>query len=425
MTKVYLQTHGCSTNLSESEVMSGLLLKAGFNVTLSPEEADVIIINICTVKGEEVGIRDIRKLSEYKKPLVIAGCVPKYMLKSIREVSGDASIITTHNIENIVEIVEETLNGNSVELMVNKSDIKIGMPRVRRNKVIGIVPISSGCLGDCSYCSVKLIKGALKSYPQDMIVREVLDAVNQGCKEIWITSQDNGAYGMEDNDKSQLPQLMKAILGIRQDFKVRIGMMNPEHLWPVIDEMIEIYKNPRVFKFLHIPVQSGNDEILEKMNRKYNVMQFERIIERFKQAIPNITISTDLIVGFPGETEEQFNDSLNLVRKIMPGVLNISRFQPRPRTRAAHMEGQLHGRDTKERSRLVTDIFQNISRMNNERWLGWKGEVLIDEIGKDNTLIGRNFAYKPVIIRSVAKLGDRVNVTIEDISVFDLRGRVI
>lgn len=425
MTKIYFQTHGCSANQSESEIMAGLLEKSGFEIVSNLDDSDIVILNVCTVKGDETGIREIRKLTETGKKLIIAGCVDKYMLPKIREVNENVSIITTHNIDSIVDVVEETFNGNSVELMVKKSDLKIGMPKVRKNKIVGIVPILSGCMGECAYCSVRMIKGDLISYPPEIIAKEVLEAVNSGCKEIWVTSQDNGAYGLENNDKSQLPALMKRILDINLDFKVRIGMMNPEHLLSIIDEMIEIFKHPKVFKFLHLPVQSGNDEILEKMNRKYNVMQFERIIEQFKQAIPSITISTDVIVGFPGETEKQFDDSLQLIRKITPGILNISRFQARPLTRAAHMDGQIAGGVVKNRSRLLTEIFSNISRMNNEKWLGWKGKVLVDEIGKEGSFIARNSAYKSIVLKAVLNLGDEVNVKIDEITTFDLRGRVV
>ena len=198
-------------------------------------------------------------------------------------------------------------------------------------------------------------------------------------------------------------------------------MLNPNHVIEFLDELIEIYKSDKIFKFLHIPVQSGNNEILKAMKRKYTVEQFKEIIDKFKKEIPEITIATDIICGFPGETEEQFYDSLELIKQIKPSVLNISRFWPRPKTKAAEMENQIHSKETKKRSTLMTDIFHNIARMQNERWLGWQGDVLIDEKGKDETWIGRNFAYKPVIVEGNYKLGDIVNVKIKKVTPFDLR----
>jgi len=180
-----------------------------------------------------------------------------------------------------------------------------------------------------------------------------------------------------------------------------------------------------VFKFLHVPVQSGNDKILGLMKRNYKVEDFKKIISEFRKSIPNLTVSTDIICGFPTETEQQFNDSLELVKEIKPDVLNISRFHARAMTEAAKMEGQIDGGTTKNRSRLLTDIFTNIARMNNEKWLNWQGEILIDENGKHDTWVGRNSSYKPVIVRGDVKLGDLIKVKIKNITPYDLRGEII
>jgi MiaB/RimO family radical SAM methylthiotransferase len=230
---------------------------------------------------------------------------------------------------------------------------------------------------------------------------------------------------LEKQEKTGLPELLKEILGIEKDFFLRLGMMNPEHVLPVLDELIKVYKNKKIFKFLHLPVQSGNDSILGLMKRRYHVDDFRKIISEFREDIPGITISTDIIVGFPTETDAQFQDSLNLVKELRPDVLNISRFQPRYGTEAAKMEGQVDGGVSKDRSRLLTDIFTNISRMNNERWIGWEGDILIDEKGKDGSWVGRNFAYKPIIIKGDHDLGEIVKVKVENITPYDLRAIVL
>jgi len=272
---------------------------------------------------------------------------------------------------------------------------------------------------------VRYVKGKLFSYDMDDIGFEALKCLQDGCKELWVTSQDNAAYMLEKSEVSKLPELVDNITSIDKKFFVRIGMMNPMHLLDVLEPMIEVYKNDKLFKFLHIPVQSGNDEILKLMKRKYTVDDFKRIVREFRKNIPNFTLSTDIICGFPTETEEQFNDSLNLIKEIKPDVLNISRFQARPGTEAFKMEGQIEGGVTKNRSRLLTDIFTNISRMSNEKWINWEGSILIDEKGKHDTWVGRNFAYKPVIVRGDVKLGDKVKVKIKNITPYDLRGEII
>lgn len=427
MTQIYFQTHGCSTNLSESEIMVGLLKKANFEIVNEPEKADILIINICTVKGEETALREIRKLNENfpNKKLIVAGCITKIILKEARKLREDVSFINTHNIKSIVEVVEEVINDNVIEATGTDEYKKINLPKIRKNPVVGIIPILNSCANYCSYCSVKYVKGKLFSYDMQDIEAEALKCLNNGCKELWITSQDNVAYMLEKERISKLPDLLQNIVSIDKKFFVRIGMMNPSHLIDILQPMIDIYKNKKIFKFLHVPVQSGNDEILKLMKRNYSVNDFKKIINELRKNIPNLTISTDIICGFPTETEEQFNDSLNLIKEIRPDVLNISRFQARPMTEAAKMEGQIDGGITKNRSRLLTDIFTNISRMNNEKWLNWKGEILIDEKGKQDTWIGRNFAYKPVIIRGDVRLGDFVKVKVNNVTAYDLRGEVI
>jgi threonylcarbamoyladenosine tRNA methylthiotransferase CDKAL1 len=205
-----------------------------------------------------------------------------------------------------------------------------------------------------------------------------------------------------------------------------VGMMNPNHVLNMLDELIEAFKGDRIFKFIHIPVQAGNDEVLKRMNRRYSADDFRRIVKEFRKKIPKMTISTDIICGFPGETDEQFNDSVELIREIKPDVLNISRFWPRPGTAAEKMEGQLHGNITKERSTLLQKVHEEVSFEKNRKWIGWKGKVLIDEKGKPgtNTFIGRNYCYKPVVVKPGRKkinLGDFIEVKIKNVTGHDLR----
>ena len=424
MAKIFFQTHGCTTNFSESEVMQGLLKNAGFEITEQAKDSDIIIISICTVKGNNTAIHEINeKASEFpNKKIIVAGCITKDIIPAIRQARDDISLINTHNIKSITEIVEEVLNCNVVEILAKEEkEVKLGLPRVRKNNIIGIVPILSGCVFNCSYCSVKWIKGHLFSYPKERILEEVKSHLNEGCKEIWITSQDNAGYDLEVSNKSTLPELLNSITSINKDFYLRIGMMNPKNVMYMLDELIESYKNKKIFKFLHLPVQSGNNEILKLMNRQYTVEDFKNIVSEFRKKIPDITLSTDMMVGFPTETEEQFSDSVALLKEIKPDVLNISRFAARPNTKAAKMK-QVSGGEIKERSRIITEIFHSIAQMKNEKWLRWEGEVLIDEVGKDNTFIGRNYVYKPVIVSGNLKIGDLVKVRIGRATAFDLRG---
>ncbi|MBR9691567.1 tRNA (N(6)-L-threonylcarbamoyladenosine(37)-C(2))-methylthiotransferase [Candidatus Woesearchaeota archaeon] len=419
-TTIYIKTYGCALNRADSETMAGLLKKAKFEIVDNPEDAFVIIINTCTVKGPAEAkfftyLENLKKEYEFKK-IIITGCIPQADPKKLK----GYALLGTSRITDIVQLVEETLNDNPIRMLKRKELPRLNLPKIRKNPVIEIIPICEGCLGSpCSYCKVKQARGDLRSYPKEEIIQQAKQAIKDRIPEIWLTAQDTGCYG-KDIDSS-LPELLKEIIQLPGDFKIRLGMLNPNHILEFLDKLIEIYKSEKIFKFLHIPVQSGNNEILKAMKRKYTAEQFKEIIKRFKSAIPNTTIATDIICGFPGETEEQFQDSLNLIKEITPDVLNISRFWPRPKTPAAELENKVPEIEIKRRSALMASIFQNISRMRNERWIDWSGPILIDEIGEDNSFVGRNFAYKPVIVKGDYQLGDKINVKIRRTSVFDLR----
>jgi MiaB-like tRNA modifying enzyme len=426
MTKIYIQTHGCSANSVDSEIMMGILTKEDFQIVEDMEASDVIVLNICTVKGNSHALKEIKKFTGQfsEKKLIIAGCIPRDLIPQIRSINQNASLINTHNIHKIREVIEESLQGNILEALTQERVIKSDLPKIKTSKVIGIVPIASGCADSCAYCSVRLIKGKIFSYPQESIIKSVEKNVEQSSKEIWLTSQDNGAYGL-DTGKRKLPELLNQILDkVPGNYKIRLGMINPRHIMNIIDDLLPIYQDKRMFKFLHIPVEAGNNEILGKMERKYNVHEFKEIINKFRRYVKDITIATDMIIGFPTETELQFQDSLHLLQDIKPDVINISRFSARPNTKASRMK-QVHGNIKKERSRTLTDLYLSIALKQNKKWIGWSGKIIIDEIGTNNTLVGRNFAYKPVIVKGKFNLGQEVIVKIKNCSAYDLKGNVI
>lgn len=414
--------------MSDSEVMAGLLKKAGFEIVDDIADAFIVIINTCTVKGNTNIIRNMRNiLRDYPyKQIVLAGCVTCDLIKEAKELKEDICVVNTHNLHEIVSVVEETLNENFIEVLGKPETevAKINLPKIRKNPVVSIIPISSGCLANCSYCSVRLIKGKLFSYPIEKIVKEAKQSVREGCRELWITSQDTAAYGMEWDGKSHLPELLRKLVDINGQFIIRLGMGNPFNFMQIADEIIEILRNKKMFKFLHIPIQSGNDDVLKAMNRNYSVEEFLGLIAKFRAVIPNITISTDMICGFPGETDEQFKDSMDVLDKIKPDMLNRSRFRPRPGTPAAKMQ-QVEGGLVKDRSRAMTSKFDWLAYESNTRWKNWQGNILINEVGKDDTWIGRNSYYKPVIVKGNVKIGNIVTVAVTGITKHYLRAELV
>lgn len=423
---ILVKSYGCSANMSDGEAIKGLLSNADFHIVdESAEEIAMIILNICTVKGDEKSLSEIRKtLEKYpKRFLIVAGCIPTRLINEIKKIKEDVTIVNTHNVKEIVSAVEETIHDNPQKLTEQKRKPKILLNKIRDNKIIGIVPISNGCLGKCAYCSVRLIKGKLYSYPVDLIVKEVEKCVLDGCKEIWITAQDTACYG-KDID-TNIVELLKKVLSVEGDFYVRLGMGNPQYLKKHAEGLIEIFKNPKMFKFLHIPLQSGSNPVLRAMKREYNIDDFKEVVKKFRIAIPEITIATDIIVGFPGETEKQFYNSINLLQELKPDVLNISKFVARPNTSAANKEDQIDGAEIKERSKKLTDIFDFIGFEQNRKWKNWTGEILIDEKGKPGTMKGRNFAYKPIIVADECEIGDKIKVRIAKATKHDLRAERI
>ena len=400
MPNVHFITQGCSSNLRESEIMMGLLDNSGFEIVKDEEESEVNVVNICTVKGDHTALREIRRLKKEfpEKKLIVAGCITESIVPKIKKLDENISFVNTHNFGRISAVVETSLNGTVLELLDKKYEQKVNLPSVRKNPVIGIVPILNGCNYFCTFCSTKLVKGKLFSYSMDAIRQDVKEHLKAGCKEIWITSNDTGAYMAEQGGKQKLAELLEQILSVPMDFKARVGMMNPGNTITMLHELIEIYKHPKMFKFLHIPLQSGNNQILKLMNRKYTAEDFIAIVEAFRKEIPEITISTDIIAGFPSETEEQFNDSLNLLKKIKPDVVNLSRYAAREGTIAAKMK-QLATNTLKQRSRIMTNLYREIAFENNKKWLGWEGKILINEKGKYDSWIGRNYCYKPVVVK--------------------------
>ncbi len=425
MSKIHFTTQGCSSNLRESEIMMGLLGKSGHDIVEDSNGADISVVNICTVKGDTTALRAIKDFKKNfpEKKLIVAGCITESIIPRIKQIDENASFVNTHNLGKISSVVENSSNGIVIELLDKKYEEKVNLPSIRKNPIIGIVPILNGCNYFCTFCSTKLVKGKLFSYPIQSIREDVKTHLKSGCREIWITSNDTGAYMVDQGGRQKLCELMENILSIPIDFKARIGMMNPGNTLTMIDELIEIFQNEKMFKFLHIPLQSGNDDVLKLMNRRYSVSDFCNVVNEFRKKIPKITISTDIIVGFPSETNGQFEDTVNALKKIEPEVLNLSRFAAREGTVASKMK-QLATNTLKERSRIVAALHREISYRKNRKWLGWKGKILIDEKGKNDSWIGRNYCYKPVIVNEkIFKLGDEINVEITDCAEFDLRGK--
>jgi MiaB-like tRNA modifying enzyme len=281
---------------------------------------------------------------------------------------------------------------------------KLNLPKIRSNPVVSVIPINYGCLGSCAYCCVVHARGHLRSYSVKEVVERIICDIADGAREFWVTSQDTACYGKDFH--ANLADLLKALDGVAGDFKIRVGMMTPNMVIDMQKELIDAFKSDKIFKFLHLPVQSGDDETLNRMHRFYTAAEFKAIVNAFREQFPDLTLATDIIVGFPGETEEAFENTLKLLEDVKPDVTNVSKFFARPKTAAAQIRDGLVERDEiKRRSAIAAQLARRLSLEQNKRWIGWVGEVLVDEKGKvEGSWVGRNFAYKPVVVKSADNL---------------------
>jgi len=424
MTKIHLEVYGCSANVSDSEIATGLLRKAGFKIVKNLEEADLNIIFTCIVKTPTANrmIYRIKKLTETGKPLIVAGCMPETEREVIEKINPKASLVGVNSVEKIVDVAKEVLDGKKIVLIRSKPKQKVLLPKVRKNSLIDIIQVAQGCLGACSFCETRFARGRLFSYNQEAIIKEIKKALVEGCKEIWLTSQDNSAYGLDSN--TNIVELLNKIISIKGEFFVRIGMMNPLHLKRLdLGKLIEIFKDSKIFKFLHLPVQSGSDKVLCDMNRGYTSSDFLNIVSEFRKEIPKLTLATDIIVGFPTESDEDFKETIKLIKSVKPDVVNISRYSQRPGTPAANLK-QIDPIIIKKRSTLISEITRKISLERNKKWINWEGYVLVDE--KTDNFVGRNQFYKSIVITSNENLfGKVVKVKITGVRPSCLLGKLI
>jgi threonylcarbamoyladenosine tRNA methylthiotransferase CDKAL1 len=404
--RILVKSYGCSTNLADGEVLAGCLSQAGFDLAQSIPEADVVVYNCCAVKGPtENRMIELLKRVPAEKKVLVAGCLPLTSFDRLqRDVRFDG-VVGPATGSGIVDVVKRVLAGEKVVALENALNAKpvLSLPRLTKNPVVSLVPVGYGCLGSCAYCCVVFARGRLRSYSIEEIVEKVKCDLASGAKEFWLTSQDMACYGRDLG--TNLAALLKSVCAVNGDFRVRVGMMTPNFAFDMLDELIEAFRCAKVFKFLHLPVQSGDDRVLKRMRRCYTVQDFRKVVSAFRAAFPEVTLATDVICGFPGEAKEAFDNTLRLISEVKPDIVNVSKFFGRPGTAAAEMPNAVEQAEIKRRSTEAAKLAKQISLDRNQRWTKWTGEILIDEKGKiPGSWIGRNFAYKPVTVKSTSDL---------------------
>ncbi|RLI63450.1 MAG: threonylcarbamoyladenosine tRNA methylthiotransferase [Candidatus Asgardarchaeum californiense] len=415
--KIYLEVYGCTANKSDANLVKGQLLKNKHEIVEKINDADVLIILTCTVI-DSTQHRMLFRIKEFKKTgkkIIVAGCMASIQKEIVREILPNAIFLPPRYSHHIIDVLEE-------KRIVFEEKNKTVFPK-SFDDVFAPISISEGCNFSCSYCITSKARGKLRIFPINEIKQDVCLALKQGCKEIQLTAQDTASYGF--GTKTDLGELLAEVCTINEEYKIRVGMMNPFTLLKNIDSVIKGYNNPHIYKFLHLPVQSGDNEILKMMNRKYTTDDFFNIVKQFREHYPNITISTDIIVGFPTETEEQFNNTINLLEQVKPDVTNITRFSARPFTKAKKLKGRVKTEIVKNRSRKLTQLCSKLTEDNNQKHVGKKYNVLITENGKNNTFIGRSENYRPVVFKDKVEIRCFYHAEITDYAPTYLIGSII
>lgn len=414
MVKVFIETYGCTMNQADSDIMRGVITRK-FKLADTADDADVVIINSCGVIEftERKIIKRALELKRLGKKIVMAGCLPRISTKKVEIVSE--AMLSPDNIHKIDMAVESALAGRKFVLIgknstIDKSELHTIKCRLREN-AIAIVSISEGCVGRCTFCATRFARGRLRSFSLESIVEEVKTCVKMGFKEIQLTSQDTGAYGL-DKGRYMLPELLNKISKIDGDFRVRVGMMNPRHAVEMLDDLINAFSSEKIYKFIHVPVQSGDNKVLKDMRRDHTVEDYIEVVSTFRNEFNDVMVSTDIIVGYPTESEESFWKSYELLEETEPDIVNITRFSKRPFTPASKLR-DLPDWIKKERSRKLTKLAREIGLKRNRRFIGKKMRVLITKRGKGETFMARANSYRPVVLKE-GEIGRFVEVEIVD-----------
>ena len=434
---IFILSQGCAANFGDGEKIARILSQKSEVSFSFPEPVtnnitdaassgtesatksvpEAFYLNVCTVKGNSGALKLLRKAaSTYPGvPIYITGCAPKDFREEAIRVVPQVQFTTLSDLENDPQFRVDLGNQN----IARHKNV------LRESPYVGIVNIEEGCLDACAFCSTHLVKGRLHSFAANTIVDQVQALVDDGCLEIQLTGQDCACYGFDIG--TNLADLTQRILThVNGNYRIRLGMGNPRHVLGYQEALLDCFTDDRIYKFIHIPVQSGSEHVLKAMNRRHTAKDYATLAHAFTERFGKFTLSTDLIVGYPGETAEDFGETLELLRDTRPTVCNITRFVARPGTVAARLESTAEAvPDTvkHERSAILAEAFQQIALENNREWIGEECMVVTEKPGhRTGTTIARNEAYRPVALQGTYPAGQALRVRIKDAETFALLG---
>ncbi|MGN0176288.1 MAG: tRNA (N(6)-L-threonylcarbamoyladenosine(37)-C(2))-methylthiotransferase [Methanobrevibacter sp.] len=423
--KVYIESYGCTFNKADGQIIAGNLQENDIDIVDSIDEADVIIVNTCYVKlpTENKVTYRIQKLQKDfpDKKIIVGGCMVEIDPEKLGNIAPSTSWIGPHQLNKSASVVEATYCGEVVRESGFSKESKVNVSKIVDDSLIHIIQICEGCLGACTFCCTRFARGPLNSYPIADIKEEARKAIENGACEIQLTAQDTAAFGRDSGEK--LSDLIKEIANLDGDFRIRVGMMHPKNILDDVDEIIDAIKHPKVYNFIHLPIQSGSDKVLSDMRRGHTINQYLDIVSKFKKEIPDLTLAVDIIVGYPTETDDDFNLTVELLKKIKPSLIHLSKYQHRKGAISSNLTEVPH-EVMKKRSKFLADIKSEITEEENKCLVNSHQRVFVIEKGSKGGFIAKTDSYIPVIVDNVS-LGTFVDVKITEATATYLKSELL
>ncbi len=434
MKKLFIDTLGCQMNKSDTERIVGMLSCFDYERTQDENEADLFIVNTCAIRQLSVD-KAYSRLGNWGKikrenkdrniKIAICGCVSNLekeeLLKKFPYLDLVFGTRNIYELPKLLEKIEDERICALDDMPICENDYEI----IREKSTNAWLPIMEGCNNFCSYCVVPYTRGRERSRSIEAILKEAKDILSKGFKEITLLGQNVDSYGKNLENKPNFAQLLKALDELEGDFRIRFTSSYPTD---ITDEVIEVVKNSKhICECFHIPMQSGNDRILRAMNRRYNVEQYRQIVQKIRNNIKNVTITSDFIAGFPSETEEEFLDTIKAIDELQLDYSNTAAYSPRPITKAGKMVDLfIDDEEKKRRLAILNEKVKEASLKSNEKYIGSILEILIDDV-KDGIYQGRTRNNKVVHIQDDKKyeIGQFVDVKIERVTTWCMFGRSI
>ena len=432
----FIRTYGCQSNVRDSENISGILKELSFKEVNCIEKANLIILNTCTIRENandkvfgEIGLLKKYKQKNKKLKIGICGCMAQeqHVIELIKTKYPQVDFVFgTNNLDQIPEILNQVINKNKRIFLVKQQPESLfnNLPSLRNSKVKAFVSIMQGCDNFCSYCIVPYVRGQMVSRSKEAILNEIKELIKKGYKEVTLLGQNVNSYGIDKKNNYFFWDLLDDVANLKIP-RIRFVTSNP---WNFNEKIIDIMeKHPNIMPYLHLPVQSGDDEILKRMNRKTKINEYINLIKEIKTRIKDIAISTDIIVGFPNESNKAFENTIKMYKKLEFDNAYTFIYSPRKNTPAAKMKDDVLFKEKQKRLYELNKLVKFYAQKNNDNYLNKVVEVLVEGKSKKNSSVytGYSKQWKVVNFEGKCKIGDIVNVKITKTLNFSLFGKKI